>query len=107
MATSIPAASVDTIIFACEAGIGSSIMGVNALKKKLKQAGININVIHKPVRSVPANAKVVITHKGLANFARQQAPNAVVIAFSQFLNDPVFDKVVQTLKAGGDLEEVK
>jgi mannitol-specific phosphotransferase system IIBC component len=107
MATSIPAANVDTIIFACEAGIGSSIMGVNALKKKLKQANVNINVIHKPVRAVPADAKVIMAHKGLASFARQQAPNAVVIAFSQFLNDPVFDKVVQTLKAGGDLEEVK
>ena len=105
MATSIPAAKVDTIIFACEAGIGSSIMGVNALKKKLKQANLNVNVIHKPVRAVPADAKVIITHKGLAGFARQQAPNAVVISFSQFLNDPVFDKVVQSLKDGSELVE--
>ena len=105
MAASIPAASVDTIIFACEAGIGSSIMGVNALKKKLKQAGLTVNVVHKPVRSVPATAKVVVAHKGLANFARKQAPDAVVITFSQFLNDPVFDKIVQSLKAGTDLTE--
>ena len=107
MAQSIPAASVDTIIFACEAGIGSSIMGVNALKKKLKAANIKVNVIHKPVRAVPADSKVVVAHKGLAAFARQQAPNAVVIAFSQFLNDPVFDKIVQALKDGSDLVEVK
>src|SRR5581483_11537572 len=107
MATSVPTASVDTIIFACEAGIGSSIMGVNALKKKLKQAGLNVNVVHKPVRSVPNSAKVVVVHKGLANFARQQAPNAVVIAFSQFLNDPVFDRLVQAFKAGGDIVEAQ
>lgn len=107
MATSIPAASVDTIIFACEAGIGSSIMGVNALKKKLKAAGLSVNVIHKPVRAVPASAKVVVAHKGLADFARKQAPNAVVIAFSQFLNDPVFDKIVESLKTGGDLMEAR
>jgi len=107
MATSVPTASVDTIIFACEAGIGSSIMGVNALKKKLKQAGLNVNVVHKPVRSVPNTAKVVVVHKGLANFARQQAPNAVVIAFSQFLNDPVFDRLVQAFKAGGDIVEAQ
>lgn len=105
MPTSIPAAKVDTIVFACEAGIGSSLMGVNALKKKLKQANLNVNVIHKPVRSVPADAKVVIAHKGLADFARKQAPNAVVISFSQFLNDPVFDKLVQSLKAGADIVE--
>jgi mannitol-specific phosphotransferase system IIBC component len=106
MATSIPAASVDTIVFACEAGIGSSIMGVNALKKKLKQANLNVNVVHKPVRAVPTDAKVVVAHKGLASFARQQAPNAVVIAFSQFLNDPVFDRLVEALKRGGDIGEV-
>ena len=88
MATSIPSAQVDTIIFACEAGIGSSIMGVNALKKKLKQAGVSVNVIHKPVRAVPANAKVVV-------------------AFAQFLNDPALDRLVQTLQAGGEIVEVR
>jgi len=105
MATSISAGSVDTIIFACEAGIGSSLMGVNALKKKLKQASLTVNVIHKPVRSVPASAKLVIAHKGLAKLAREQAPGAVVIAFSQFLNDPVFDRLVSVLKAGGEIGE--
>ena len=107
MATSIPTAQVDTIIFACEAGIGSSIMGVNSLKKKLKQAGLTINVVHKPVRSVPASAKVVVVHKGLADFARKQAPNAVVITFSQFLNDPIFDKLVQALKSGDEIVEAR
>jgi mannitol-specific phosphotransferase system IIBC component len=105
MARSISASSVDTIVFACEAGIGSSIMGVNALKKKLKQANLSVNVVHKPVRSVPGDAKLVIAHKGLADFARKQAPNAVVLSFSQFLNDPVFDRLVQNLKAGADIVE--
>jgi PTS system mannitol-specific IIC component len=107
MAQSIPASNVDTIVFACEAGMGSSVMGVNALKKKLKQANLSVNVLHKPVRSVPADAKVIMAHKGLAEFARKQAPGAVVIAFSQFLNDPVFDQLVQALKAGNDIVEVK
>jgi mannitol-specific phosphotransferase system IIBC component len=104
MATSIPASKVDTIIFACEAGMGSSIMGVNALKKKLKQSGVNVNVVHKAVRAIPADAKVVLTHKGLADLARQKAPDAVVIGYSQFLNDPAFDYVVQSLKEGKEVE---
>lgn len=104
MATSIPASQVDTIIFACEAGMGSSIMGVNSLKKKLKQAGVNVNVVHKPVRGIPADAKVVLTHKGLSNLARERAPNAVVIGYSQFLNDPAFEYIVQSLKEGNEVE---
>lgn len=107
MASSIPAASVDLIVFACEAGMGSSVMGVNALKKKLKQANLSVQVIHKPVRSVPRDSKVIVAHKGLAGMARQQAPDAVVIAFNQFLNDPVFDQLVNALKAGGDVQEVR
>ncbi|MCG8350774.1 MAG: hypothetical protein MI924_23635 [Chloroflexales bacterium] len=107
MATSIPASNVDTIIFACEAGMGSSVMGVNALKKKLKQAGLKVNVVHKPVRSVPSDAKVIVVHKGLSDLARKHAPSAVVVAFSQFLNDPVFDKIVQNLKAGNDITEAQ
>ena len=105
MAASIPASQVDTIIFACEAGMGSSVMGVNMLKKRLKQANLKVNVIHKPVRSVPANAQVIVAHKGLAEMARQTAPNAVVIAFSQFLNDPAFDKLLKSLQEGADIQE--
>lgn len=105
MATSIPAAKVDTIVFACEAGMGSSVMGVSALKKKLKQANLQVNVVHKPVRSVPKDAKVIVAHKGLASFARQQAPDAVVVSFASFMNDPALDRLVQTLKDGGDVVE--
>lgn len=87
--------------------MGSSVMGVNALKKKLKQANLNVNVLHKPVRAVPADAKLVMVHRGLAASARKQAPGAVVIAFNQFLNDPVFDQVVQALKSGSEIVEVQ
>jgi mannitol-specific phosphotransferase system IIBC component len=98
MASSIPAANVDRIIFACEAGIGSSLMGVNALKKKLQSANLKVAVEHKAARAVPADAKVVVTHKGLANLVRNNVPNAVVVTFSQFLNDPAFDRLVNQLK---------
>ena len=96
MSKSIAASEVKTVIFACEAGMGSSLMSVNSLKKKVKAAQIaDVNVIHKPVREVPANAQVVVVHKGLAKSAANKAPNAVVIAFNHFLNDPVFDTLVK------------
>ncbi len=98
MSQSIPAADVKTIIFACEAGMGSSLMSVNSLKKKLKAAQItNIVVVHKPARDIPADAQVVLVHKGLAKVARAKVPNAVVLAFEQFLNDPVVDRLVKAL----------
>jgi len=98
MPRSISAAEVKNIIFACEAGMGSSLMSVNSLKKKLKAAQIsNITVVHKPVRDIPGDAQLVIVHKGLAKTAQTKAPNAVVLAFNHFLNDPIFDQVVKSL----------
>jgi mannitol-specific phosphotransferase system IIBC component len=98
MSQSISAAQVKTIIFACEAGMGSSLMSVNSLKKKLKAAQVSdVAVVHKPAREIPADAQVVVVHKGLAKTARAKAPNAVVVAFNHFLNDPVFDRLVKSL----------
>ncbi len=104
MAQSIPAAQVNTIILACEAGMGSSLMSVNALKKKLKKAKVsNVKVIHKPARAIPDDAQVVVVHKGLAQVAKGKVPDAVIVCFSMFLNDPVFDTVVQAFKDNGDI----
>ena len=98
MSPSISATDVKTIIFACEAGMGSSLMSVNSLKKKLKAAQVTgVTVVHKPARESPAVDPVVVVHKGLAKVARSKAPNAVVIAFNHFLNDPIFDKLVKAL----------
>jgi mannitol-specific phosphotransferase system IIBC component len=104
MAQSISASQVHSIVFACEAGMGSSLMSVNSLKKKLKAAKIeNITVVHKPARDIPPDAQVVVVHKGLAKVARSKAPNAVVVTFNHFLNDPAFDKLV---KAFTDQSEI-
>ena len=98
MPKSIQASDVSTIIFVCEAGIGSSLMSVNALKKKLKLAKVeNINVMHLASSRLPQDAKFVICHKGMAKLVRSKAPEAVVVGFNFFFNDPVFDKVVKAL----------
>jgi len=106
MPKSIKASDVSKIIFACEAGIGSSLMSVNALKKKLKQAKVeNVTVVHSATSRLPADAKFVICHKGMAKMVRSRAPEAVVIGFNFFFNDPVFDKVVNALAQGAEITE--
>jgi len=101
--TSITAREVDRIFVACEAGMGSSLMCVSTLKKKLRSAGIDIEVVHKPVHSLPADAKLVVVHRGLVASARRKAPVAVVLGFSHFLNDPVLDEIVHSLATGSDV----
>jgi len=98
MPNSIAASDVKTIIFACEAGMGSSVMSVNSMKKKLKAAHVTgVSVVHLPAREVPQDATVVVVHKSLGAVVRAKSPHAVVVTFTTFLNDPVFDKLVKAL----------
>ena len=104
---SIKASDVKEIILACEAGMGSSLMVVNALKKKLKKAGVvGVTLKHKPVRTLKDNVPLVIVHKGLSNLARKKAPTAVIVVFNHFLNDPVFDKLVTAFLEDGEIENM-
>ncbi len=103
MPMSIPASQVNTIYFACEAGMSSSLMSASWLRKRLSAAKINIAVIPKPAIEVPGDAQVVIAHKTLVKIIRLKAPNAVILTFSQLLNDPVFDKLIEALVDGREI----
>jgi len=94
------AADVHLVVFACEAGMGSSLIGANQLKKKMKDAGLDVRVIHSPVNQIPVDTDVVIAHEGLAARARSAAPHAVVLSFRNFLNNAAADLLLRTLRAG-------
>lgn len=52
------------IVFACDAGMGSSVMGESIMKTKLNKAMLNIEVIHTSVRNIGEHVKpgdVIVT----------------------------------------------
>ena len=100
-----PAEDVKLVVFACEAGMGSSLIGANQLKKRVKDAGLDVRVIHSPVNQIPADTDVVIAHEGLAARARSAAPGAVVLSFKNFLNNPASDLLVRSLQAGQPISD--
>ena len=106
MAKSIPAADVKKIIIACEAGMGSSLMVTNKLKKMMKANNIDVVVAHSPARSIPEDCQVVVVHKGLANLALKRAPWAVILPFDNFMNIPVFDKIIASIKNDGVIKGI-
>ena len=67
--------NVKHIVFACDAGMGSSAMGASVLKKKLSEAGRgDIEVKHASVSEIPADAQIVVTHNELKDRAKKNAP---------------------------------
>lgn len=92
------AANVKKIVFACDAGMGSSAMGAASLRKKFKDAGLEeITVVNTAINDIPADADVVITHRSLTSRAQEKLPDAWHISIDNFLNSPEYDKLVKSL----------
>ncbi len=83
---------IKKIIFACDAGMGSSAMGATKLRKKLATAGFEgLEVKHSPVSEIPADADIVVTHNQLGERAKAANPTAHLVLISNFLNAPEYD----------------
>lgn len=88
----------DKVVFACEAGMGSSAMGASILKKRLQAAGFKMDVSHVPVNQIPSDATVVFTQQSLAGRARQVVPQAKIYVIDNFLDKATYDSFVEDLK---------
>lgn len=100
--------NVTKIIFACDAGMGSSAMGASLLRKKVKEAGMDISVTNTAISNLPADAQIVITQEELTPRARNKVPNAYHISVDNFLSSPEYDKLISELKfpANSQLHEI-
>lgn len=94
---------VNKLVIACEAGMGSSVLLVNQMKKRLKSH--NVTVEHSAVNRLNDDTgDLVLCHQGLSDRARSAAPNTVIIPFNTFMGDPAFDRVEKAIANGETLE---
>lgn len=94
----VMAGEIKKIVFACDAGMGSSAMGATVLKKKLAAAGLeSIEVMHSPVSSIPADAQIVVTHQELGERAERSNPKAKLVLITNFLAAPEYDELIREL----------
>lgn len=100
--------NVTKIIFACDAGMGSSAMGASLLRKKVKEAGMDISVTNTAISNLPSDAQIVITQEELTPRARNKVPNAYHISVDNFLSSPEYEKLISELKfpANSQLHEI-
>lgn len=97
-AEAIPAEEIKHIVFACDAGMGSSAMGASVLKKKIQKAGLDIEVTHASVSNIPPEAQIVVTHQDLKERAMKSAPQARLVTITNFMTAPEYDELVESLK---------
>ncbi|MCK4026991.1 PTS mannitol transporter subunit IICBA [Streptococcus suis] len=98
VAAEISANSVKQIIFACDAGMGSSAMGASLLREKVKKAGLDIPVTNKAIANLQDTEQtLIVTQQELADRAAQRTPRAIHVAVDNFLTSPKYDEIVAKL----------
>lgn len=100
--------NVTKILFACDAGMGSSAMGASLLRKKVKEAGLDISVTNMAISNLPPDAQIVITQEELTPRARKKVPNAYHISVDNFLSSPEYERLIEKLKfpANSELHDI-
>ncbi|MCL1992427.1 MAG: PTS mannitol transporter subunit IIBC, partial [Spirochaetes bacterium] len=100
-AVSQNAKPVEKIIFACDAGMGSSAMGATKLRKMIAAAELSgVTVANSPISEVPADADIIICHKELEDRAKNANPGIRILPISNFMNAPEYQELVDELKGG-------
>ncbi|MDO4814954.1 MAG: PTS mannitol transporter subunit IICB [Gemella sp.] len=98
-AEAISYADVEKVIFACDAGMGSSAMGASILRDKAKKAGLDLPVSNVAVRNLVDGEKaLIITQNELTPRAKGMNKSAIHVSVDNFLSSPRYDEVIAKLK---------
>jgi PTS system mannitol-specific IIC component len=84
-----------SILFVCEAGMGSSVIGAMALRRKLRGANLDVPVNHVAISEMPATAALVVCQRSLAERVAQIAPQARVYVVDEYVNSPAYEEIVR------------
>ncbi|MEV7607632.1 PTS mannitol transporter subunit IICBA [Paenarthrobacter sp. NPDC089322] len=90
---------VQNIVFACDAGMGSSAMGASVLRNKIKAAGFpDVKVTNSAIANLNDTYDVVVTHQDLTERAQPRTSSAVHYSVDNFMNSPKYDEIVELVK---------
>ncbi len=86
---------IRSIVFACDAGMGSSAMGASVLRRKIQAAGYSdVTVVNKAISSLTDTYDLVVSHQDLTDRAQQRTGSARHVSVDNFMNSPRYDEIV-------------
>jgi PTS system mannitol-specific IIC component len=90
---------IKSIVFACDAGMGSSAMGASVLRKKVHAAGFpDVTVVNKAISNLTDTYDVVVTHQDLTARAKPKTASAIHVSVENFMNSPRYDEIVELVQ---------
>ncbi|WP_422934074.1 PTS mannitol transporter subunit IICBA [Sinomonas sp. P47F7] len=92
------ATEIRNIVFACDAGMGSSAMGASVLRNKIKAAGHrHVTVVNQAIANLTDTYDMVVVHQDLALRAEEKTPSAQIVTVDNFMGSPKYDEIVALL----------
>ncbi|MGH3581252.1 MAG: PTS mannitol transporter subunit IICBA [Mycobacterium sp.] len=89
---------ISNIVFACDAGMGSSAMGASVLRKKVQAAGFgDVKVTNQSIANLTDTYGLVVTHRDLTDRARLRTASAIHVSVDDFMSTPRYDEIVELL----------
>ncbi|MDO4170611.1 MAG: PTS mannitol transporter subunit IICBA [Lachnospiraceae bacterium] len=92
---------VKKIIFACDAGMGSSAMGATKFRNRIKNERPDITVTNTSVDNIPADCDIAVVQEILVDRAVKAAPQAQMVTIGNFLADPKLDELYKQVTSVG------
>nr|WP_300307571.1 PTS mannitol transporter subunit IICBA [uncultured Anaerostipes sp.] len=90
---------LEKVVFACDAGMGSSAMGVSILRTRLQKAGMSPSIDHVAVASIPMDADLVVTNANLAPRAAMTTEGKIpILTLTNFMDQKEYDRIVEEIK---------
>lgn len=106
------AEGVRKVVFACDAGMGSSAMGATKFRNRIKAQRPDLTVINTSVDTIPSDCDIAVVQITLVERARKSVPQAQIVTLHNFLADPALDALYEqltqqpTLKKSGLVEKL-
>ncbi|MGT2461726.1 PTS mannitol transporter subunit IICBA [Sinomonas atrocyanea] len=98
---------IKKIVFACDAGMGSSAMGASVLRNKIRAAGHkDVTVVNQAIANLTDTYDMVVVHQDLALRAEQKTPSAQIVTVDNFMGSPKYDEIVALLDEQEATEDV-
>ncbi len=88
---------VKKVVFACDAGMGSSAMGATKFRNRIKAQRPDLTVINTSVDNIPADCDIAVVQITLAERAKKSVPQAQLVTLHNFLADPALDALYEQL----------
>ncbi|WVH36303.1 PTS mannose transporter [Mycoplasmoides gallisepticum] len=93
-------AKAKKVMFACEAGMGSSAMGAGMIKKMINNLGVkDVEVANCAIKDLPNDIDIIVTQKTFVDYVSKKYKNSYVYGVNQYLKKKdEYKELIDTFK---------